>query len=279
MPPSTLLNPEGVSPELALVDSQLAEIARSSLPQEDTLARIELLVRAHRIFDSRSLVRASPQTNPKETTEPTAPAEPTTPAELVERVEPRRPAPLVEPGRPGRRRPAVVAGGFAAAALTSALLFGVRVDLSGQPAGADSSSISVPPVAVPGVAPDPSKPTAKSKPRRTTQAKHQKGSSRRPNHRAAAPTLKPGKASQGRRFVWAPAPGATSYRVQFFRGSTVVFEATTTRPEITVPSRWTLRGVRRALTPGIYRWNVWPVTAGGQQSKAVVQAELSIPAR
>jgi hypothetical protein len=30
------------------------------------------------------------------------------------------------------------------------------------------------------------------------------------------------------------------------------------------------------LTPGTYRWNVWPITAGGQQSKAVVQAELVI---
>jgi hypothetical protein len=44
-----------LSPELALVDAELADDARSALPQgEDTLARLELLVRAHRIVVSRA---------------------------------------------------------------------------------------------------------------------------------------------------------------------------------------------------------------------------------
>jgi hypothetical protein len=267
-----LPNAEGVSPELALVDPQLADVARSTLPQEDTLARIELLVRAHRIFDSRSLVRAEPHAAPTERVEQSEPieTEPIAPAEAPAR------APAVAPGRTGHRRAAVVAGGLAAAAIASALLVGVRIDLSGQPAGADSSVISVPPIGQPGVRANPSKPVAKPKPRRTTPAPRRKHPTHSSRHRSTAPKPKLHNAAQGRRFVWAPAHGASGYRVQFFRGSTLVFEATTKKPEVTLPARWILRGVRRSLTPGSYRWNVWPITPSGQRSKAIVQAELVV---
>jgi hypothetical protein len=44
-----------MSPELALVDPGLACDARTALPEgEDTLARLELLVRAHRILARRT---------------------------------------------------------------------------------------------------------------------------------------------------------------------------------------------------------------------------------
>jgi hypothetical protein len=43
-----------LTPELALVDHELREEARAMLPaSDDTLARVELLVRAHRITASR----------------------------------------------------------------------------------------------------------------------------------------------------------------------------------------------------------------------------------
>ena len=274
MPPSTLLNAEGVSPELALVDPQLADVARSTLSQEDTLARIELLVRAHRIFDSRSLVRAEPHAAPTERVEQIEPIE----TESIARTEAPAHAPTAA-GRTGHRRSAVVAGSLAAAAIASALLVGVRIDLSGQPAGADSSVISVPPIGQPGVRANPSKPVAKPKPRRTTPAPRRKHPTHSSRHRSTAPKPKLHNAAQGRRFVWAPAPRASSYRVQFFRGSILVFEATTKKPEVTLPARWILRGVRRALTPGTYRWNVWPITPSGQRSKAIVQAELSVSPR
>jgi hypothetical protein len=53
-PPSTLQHAERMSPELALVDATLASDARCALPKgDDTLARLELLVRAHRILQTR----------------------------------------------------------------------------------------------------------------------------------------------------------------------------------------------------------------------------------
>jgi hypothetical protein len=245
LPPSTLLNPDGVSPELALVDPQLADVARSRLPQEDTLARIELLVRAHRIADARPPAQTEAQTPPP----PAAPIAPS-------------------PRSTGNRRSAMLGGGVAAVALTSAMLIGVRVDLGGQPAGADSSSIGVPPVG----------------PAVTTSLSSRQPSARPPGkkraarpHRARGPTTNPRVAGmQPRRFVWAPVEGASGYKVQFFRDSTLVFEARTTKSAVTIPARWTLNGVRHALTPGTYRWNVWPVTGNGQQAKAVVQAQLVV---
>jgi hypothetical protein len=46
---------EHLSPELALVDAVLGEDARSTLPPgDDTIARIELLTRAHRILAART---------------------------------------------------------------------------------------------------------------------------------------------------------------------------------------------------------------------------------
>jgi hypothetical protein len=236
VPPSTSLNPERVSPELALVDPHLAHDARSALPQEDTLARIELLVRAHRIADSRAgsskhdaSVHAASARTPK---------------------------------RLRHRRPAVLAGAAAAAAVASALLVGVRVDLDGQPADANTS-ISVPPIAT-------NEPSVVSS--STPHAQHRK------KHVASHPPITPKRraAATPRRFVWAPVPGAEGYRVQFFRGSKLVFEAETTKPEVTVPRSWTFHGVKRSLSSGSYRWNVWAVTGNVRQSKAVVQAELSI---
>jgi hypothetical protein len=157
------------------------------------------------------------------------------------------------------------------AALASALLVGVRIDLGGQPAGADSSSVGEPPVAPAQTALTPRKPTATAPRTKPTARPHRSAKTSKP---ASTPT--PQVTKQPRRFVWAPVAGASAYRVQFFQGSTLVFEARTGKAEVTVPPSWTLAGVRRSLTPGRYRWNVWPITKAGQQAKAVVQAELLV---
>jgi hypothetical protein len=238
---------KGISPELALVDPGLGEDARSSLPHsDDTLARLELLVRAHRIAASREQKVLGTQASAG------TPAAP-------------RSAP--EPGRraTGHRRASVLAGGTAAAALAAALLVGVRVDLQGNPAGVESTSIVEPPVAV--THPEDTTPSVPKTPvvPRTKPSRS----------RYAQPTT----SGAPRRFVWAPVAGASGYRVEFFRGPTLVFSADTAPPWISIPESWTFAGSRQSLTPGDYRWYVWTVSSGRRSSQAVVQAKLVVPAR
>src|SRR5690242_15861240 len=57
-----------VTPELALVDPDLGEWVRSSLPgSDDTISRLELLVRAHRISASRERETVVRTAEPEET--------------------------------------------------------------------------------------------------------------------------------------------------------------------------------------------------------------------
>lgn len=274
MPSSASLNAERPTPELALVDARLAAAARSTLPEVDTLAQIELLVRAHRIAASRSSGRVERETVPPPTRVP-APVPTAAPAR----------APAHARRRGHGRRSVLAIGGLAAAVLFSALLVGVRVTFEGQRAGADAAPTERPPVA-------PTKPAApqektspkvrQTKPPRTKAKAQPPGPTPRAKpkaqRRVVAPRATPAApvTGQPRRFVWAPVSGATAYRVQFFRGPRLVFDATTKKPEVTVPQEWTFAGSRRSLVPGAYRWNVWPITAAGQDSRAAVQARLVV---
>ena len=80
-----------------------------------------------------------------------------------------------------------------------------------------------------------------------------------------------------RRFAWAPVPGAQAYEIAFYRGDELVFERRTTTPAIELPRQWRHRGRLRSLAPGTYRWYVWAVDADGRRgSAAVVQARLAV---
>jgi hypothetical protein len=81
----------------------------------------------------------------------------------------------------------------------------------------------------------------------------------------------------GRRFSWAPVPRATGYHVEFFRGDARVYAASTQSSEISLPSRWRFRGRLYRLSPGDYRWYVWPVFGDGDRAPtASVQARLHV---
>jgi hypothetical protein len=95
---------------------------------------------------------------------------------------------------------------------------------------------------------------------------------------ASEPSRGDVKANKGRRFAWAPAPNASGYRVELFRGPTRVFARSTKKPEVTVPTSWTLNGEKRSLDPGEYRWYVWPVYAGRTGATAIVQTKLTVSA-
>ena len=157
----------------------------------------------------------------------------------------------------GRRRSAVLAGGVAGAFVV-ALLLGVQVDLRGTPAGADTAAIDELPV----------QPVAKTPyTGDETSSKPRAGRTR--------PATKP----EPQRFAWAPAPGASAYHLELFRGSSKVFEAETKRPAVTIPARWTFDQRKQSLEPGDYRWYVWPLVSGRRAARAIVQARLAVPPR
>lgn len=149
------------------------------------------------------------------------------------------------------------AGGVGAGTLVVALLVGVRVDLRGTPAGADTTVIATVPVQ--------SAPEAPSG-----------GKAAKP---AASVLPRPGTRPEPRRFAWAPTAGASAYHVELFVGSSRVFEADTKRPTLTIPARWKSGGRTRSLQPAEYRWYVWSVFSGQRAAEAIVQAKLTIPAR
>lgn len=257
------LGPGAVSPELVLVDLDLAREARSCLPNpDDTLARVALLVRASRIAADRACaVAASPP---------------------ILKASPRPQAAT----RLRNGRTAMLTGGAVAAALVGALLVGVRVNVRGTPAGADTAAIGEPPVAVgqplqtrtapPRSSRAAAANTAGSSPAAAanTAAPHRPRATKPPAR--VDPNPGPRKVRAARRFVWAPVAGASGYRVEFFKGSALVFSAETSHPEVTIPTSWMLHGKRQSLRTGEYQWYVWPLRGGLRAPSAIVQARLSV---
>jgi hypothetical protein len=105
---------------------------------------------------------------------------------------------------------------------------------------------------------------------------------RRQVHRRAARQRAPATGLRGSNpppFVWSRVPGAHSYDVQFFRGNERVLVATTRDVRIVLSRRWSYRGRRFGLTPGRYRWYVWPLFRAGRsvrRGKAIVQATFVV---
>jgi len=90
------------------------------------------------------------------------------------------------------------------------------------------------------------------------------GPARRPNAPSTTPATKkrrnPSTPSTfaTRTFVWPPASAAIFYRVEFFTHGRKVFEASPTKPRLSLPLRWTYRGRRFRLARGTYQWRVRP---------------------
>jgi hypothetical protein len=57
---------------------------------------------------------------------------------------------------------------------------------------------------------------------------------------------------------WQRWPKAQFYNVQLFRGTTKVLSAWPKKTQFQLSRRWTYGGARRTLSPGTYRWYVWP---------------------
>jgi hypothetical protein len=168
----------------------------------------------------------------------------------------------------------VAALAVAAAGLVLALLLADRQ--LGQQVGVEAASPTEQPAATgessgqPSTEPAPEAPPASTEPAPAAPE-------------APPPSTEPGKTPPqtpatpvSRRFAWAPVAGASSYRVELFRGPARIFASNTSRPGITVPRIWSYKGERQRLEPGEYRWYVWPVVAGTRSVEAVVRARLVI---
>jgi hypothetical protein len=57
---------------------------------------------------------------------------------------------------------------------------------------------------------------------------------------------------------WSAVPKASYYNVQLFRDGKKILTLWPTDSTLRVPSAWTFAGTAFRLTPGVYRWYVWP---------------------
>ena len=64
--------------------------------------------------------------------------------------------------------------------------------------------------------------------------------------------------------------------MEVFRGNKQILRATTKQPTFELASTWRYQGRAEGLTPGSYRWYVWPVLADGPAKQAVVQSSLDV---
>jgi hypothetical protein len=156
-------------------------------------------------------------------------------------------------------------GGGVAAVLAISLLVGVRLDVGGQPAGADSTAAPVAPTKV-TQGKSPAKPTRTGAPHARSTKKRRAGAGR-----PSAPS-----APSHRRFAWAPTDGASGYDVEFFRDGARVYVGHTSQPAIDVPGTWRYDGAAHSFHAGEYSWYVWPEVAGRRSARASVQTTISI---
>ena len=112
---------------------------------------------------------------------------------------------------------------------------------------------------------------ASVKPKPKTTTTKPKAATTPPKKTAGAPA-----AGETRRFAWAPVDGAVGYHVELFRGNDRVLAQDTKEPVLELAPSWRYQGRNVTLTPGEYRWYVWPVTASGRGAQAVVQAKLTV---
>jgi len=112
---------------------------------------------------------------------------------------------------------------------------------------------------------------ASVKPKPKTTTTKPKAATTPPKKTSGAPA-----AGETRRFAWAPVDGAVGYHVELFRGNDRVLAQDTKEPVLELAPSWRYQGRNVTLTPGEYRWYVWPVTASGRGTQAVVQAKLTV---
>jgi hypothetical protein len=240
--------PEQISPELALVDPDLAQRAREKLPDEWTRAVGEPA--GGPATSTKGLAHTPPHRRP------TAP-------------------------RPRRRRPAILAvvviAGAAAAIGATVTASPSRVwswlsrdnPISASVAsGTEHKAAQTRAKTTPRPAPAAGRP-ADEAPRTASTAGRRRG----------APVRTAPPRQQARIFGWPRVAGTTFYLVRFYRGRDKIYQARLSKPRLRLPAHWTFRGRRYRLAPGRYRWYVRAVFGRGANAgrgKVIVRATLQI---
>jgi hypothetical protein len=244
----TLLTPTPVSPELVLVDPELAAVARAELPDTPWIPPALLPLSANGVGI---------------TVPPTPATVPPTPA-IPHPTKTPYPAPAPAPSK-GKRRPVLYW-------LSLLAVFGLGLGIGNRmsrgssepqllPAGLTTVTTHVR-VGVPGTgraAHPRSKPRSASTPKRRARprANAVPSRSRKAPGQAHAARQPHGRGSS-RVLSWASLPRADYYDVQLFRGTARILDLWPTTNRVEVPARWTYGGVDYRLTPGSYRWYVYP---------------------
>jgi hypothetical protein len=271
-----------ISPELVLVDPELARVARAGLPDlpgSNGRAPAAQANAIARFVASRPIVGAGAVARPAPTTVhmPLVRLREAAVGELDAEAEPR--------SGPGPKLLLVAAG-------LCVFLLGVfipQVISGGDPAPsvqprparqAQPAPPSPPPAATPrstprrsgtqaGIgqaarAPRPVSPKRETKPStRTVRAPRQASPPPAPRREGTRKSTAP---VPTRLFVWLPSREASFYNVRFFKGARTVFEAWPSDARVTVPMHGTFRGRRFSFASGRYRWVVRP--AYGPRSSA-----------
>jgi hypothetical protein len=231
-----------VSPELALVDPELARRERAQLPLPPPPARRE----PHPPDTARASGRPSV---------PTAPLPP-------------QPEPPRQRSR-GRRVARRVAAMTALAAIGAAGIAAASVARHGEQPELGAPAAQVPSADTPAAPRRARQPTRSGARATTTRAaagatrtRAATGTQPPPTpppaatQTTAAPAPPPRTGPEPRTFAWLPVPRATHYRVEFYRGPTRILVAFPARPRLVVPGRWKYRGRVLSFSAGTYRWTV-----------------------
>jgi hypothetical protein len=263
-----VLAEEVISPELVLVDPELAARAR---------ARLELPRSAPYVVPQPVVPRTVPLPEPVPLLADVVPVVPDAPkpAPVVVALQPLQPvptpaaedplvvshAPVVEQPPPpvvraaSPRRPSRVSK-------LRLLTVGIAIGLVGGIIAADvwmppSASVTTVPRTVPPVG------GTKVEPKAETAEETSKAKPATTAPTVAAPA-----------FVWVAVPGATRYEVVFERAGKTVYRATTTLTRLELPPSWRFEGATHRLVPGRYRWTVWPLKKG-KRGPAVVSSDYT----
>jgi hypothetical protein len=239
-----------LTPELALVDPELAERARERLADVPDRAAV-----AEPDFEAAPVVAKIPTA---ETAADVVRHEPI--AAEPDEAEPH------EPPVPRRRRwigralvvAVAVVGAIGVALVVPAVLL---EDRTASPSADTPLAVPTAPVGAAPPQPDAASPT--------------------PDAAATNEANGPEAPAAGgpRTFGWVPVDGARHYHVAFYRGNEKIYETWPRRPRLVLEPQWTFKGQSFTLSPGQYRWVVRPGFGSrrtGRYGPAVVDASLRV---
>jgi hypothetical protein len=222
---------EPVSPELVLVDPDLARRAREHLSTSESVRRVPL--------------QAQPSASEVELPRFQTTAQPT--PEFGRRERP--------------RKPRLAVGIAVVSILTLAVGFAITRVRSTKNVSSQSRETSVDPDGGGRPSANQSRGAHDARLQRTAKTQTTKHEKRRPRTRSTERKILPSAppaAGSARVFGWVAAPGAAFYLVRFYNEGKEIFRAQPTAPRLLLPARWSFHGQEYTLAPGHYRWSVQP---------------------